>query len=274
MSAQEMNGREMQTSGRVSVVLACIFLLLTASACGRKHRHSAASKLPPAPKHSTANTTAQQNARREQQPAPAVASGYTEVGLASWYGVPYHGRPAADGEIYDMETLVAAHRLLPFNTWLRVTNLSNQESVKVRVIDRGPFVDGRILDLSKAAARSIGLLGPGVGKIRLEVISAPPDRPTNDYYAVQIGAFSVRANAEQARVRLAARYGDAYVAMKQGRSPLWRVLVGRVPSPEAAWDLARQLSAENKDVFVVRLDENLTTLGTSKPPTSTGTETP
>lgn len=181
-----------------------------------------------------------------------------EEGVASWYGIPYHGRAAADGEIYDMETLVAAHRVLPFNTWLLVTNLANNKSVKVRIIDRGPFINGRILDLSKAAARDIDLLGPGVGKVRLEVISAPPDRPANDFYTVQIGAFAVRANAEQARSRLASRFGAAYVALKEGRTPLWRVLVGKEPSPEAARNLAKVLLAENKDVFVVRLDESIT----------------
>ena len=96
----------------------------------------------------------------------SVPVGYTEEGKASWYGVPYHGRPAADGEIYDMETLVAAHRVMPFNTWLEVTNLQNGKSVKVRVIDRGPFVGGRIIDLSKAAARQIDLIGPGVAPVQ------------------------------------------------------------------------------------------------------------
>ncbi len=128
-------------------------------------------------------------------PAPAVPLGYTEEGIASWYGIPYHGRPAADGEIYDMEKLVAAHRTLPFNTWLRVTNLDNGKSVVLRVIDRGPFVDGRIIDLSKAAARQIDLLGPGLGRVRLEVVAAPADVPSNDFFAVQVGAFSVEQNA-------------------------------------------------------------------------------
>jgi rare lipoprotein A len=188
---------------------------------------------------------------------PAVAPGYTEEGVASWYGIPFHGHAAADGEIYNMETLVAAHRTLPFNTWLLVTNLANNKSVKVRIIDRGPFVGGRILDLSKAAARDIDLIGPGIGKVRLEVISAPPDRPTNDFYAVQIGAFAVRSNAEQARARLAARFGSAFIAVKQGRMPLWRVLVGKEPSIDAARQLAAQLRDESKDVFVVRLDEGI-----------------
>ena len=154
-----------------------------------------------------------------------------------------------------METLVAAHRLLPFNTWLKVTNLQNEESVNVRVIDRGPFVNGRILDLSKAAARQIGLLGPGIGRVRLEVIAAPADIPTNDFYAVQVGAFAVYENAERARERYAQRFGTASIAEKRGARPMWRVLVGKQPSVDAARQLADQLKGEDKNVFVVRLDE-------------------
>jgi len=187
----------------------------------------------------------------------AVPTGYTEEGVASWYGIPFHGRAAADGEIYDMETMVAAHRLMPFNTWLKVTNLSNQKSVNVRVIDRGPFVDGRIIDLSKAAARQIDLIGPGTGRVRLEVISAPADIPANDFYAVQVGAFSMYANAERAREQYAQRYGTAQLAMKQGKIRMWRVLVGKETSIQSAQQLANTLAAENRDVFVVRLDETV-----------------
>ena len=88
-------------------------------------------------------------------PMRSVQPGYRETGLASWYGHPYHGRPAADGEIYDMETMVAAHRTLPFDTWVRVTDLDNNKTVEVRIIDRGPFVQGRIIDLSHAAAKEM-----------------------------------------------------------------------------------------------------------------------
>src|SRR5947209_12788542 len=152
------------------------------------------------------------------KPAPRIEArvGQTEEGIASWYGHPYHGRPAADGEIYDMEKLVAAHRLMPFNTWVRVTNLQNGKAIDVRIIDRGPFVEGRIIDLSKAAARQIGLLGPGIGRVRLEVTGAPPDIPSNDFYAVQVGAFSVAANAERVRMQYAQRFGTAQLALKQG----------------------------------------------------------
>jgi len=156
-----------------------------------------------------------------------------------------------------METLVAAHRVMPFNTWLKVTNLVNNKSVNVRVIDRGPFVEGRILDLSKAAAREIDLLGPGIGQVRLEVIAAPPDIPANDFYAVQAGAFSVYANAERARDRYVERFGTAQIAVKQGAIPLWRVLVGKASSIDAAQQLAEQLRAEDKNVFVVRLDQTV-----------------
>src|SRR5438067_9814357 len=98
--------------------------------------------------------------------APASASdGDSTIGVASWYGHPYHGRHAANGEVYDMEKLTAAHRTLPFDTWVHVVNTSNQKTVDVRIIDRGPFVDGRIIDLSHAAARQIELIGPGVTEV-------------------------------------------------------------------------------------------------------------
>ncbi len=102
--------------------------------------------------------------RLRQLPPRAQPVGTAERGLASWYGHPYHGRPAADGEIYDMEKLVAAHRTLPFQTMVRVRNVANDKTVDVRIIDRGPFVAGRIIDLSHAAAVAIGLIGPGVGE--------------------------------------------------------------------------------------------------------------
>jgi rare lipoprotein A (peptidoglycan hydrolase) len=105
-------------------------------------------------------------------PVPAKI-GATESGVASWYGVPYHGRRTASGEIYDMEQLTAAHRTLPFQTWVEVTDLDNGKSVSVRVTDRGPFVDGRVIDLSLAAARKIEMVGPGIARVKLKVIAPP-----------------------------------------------------------------------------------------------------
>ncbi|MGI8960745.1 MAG: septal ring lytic transglycosylase RlpA family protein [Bryobacteraceae bacterium] len=241
--------------------LAFVSSVLVLPAC-RKHHGIAKAALPPQPSH----TTSPPRSRDSSEPAgkrTAVPVGYTEEGIASWYGIPYHGRKAANGETYDMETLVAAHRVMPFNTWLKVTNLANNESVNVRIIDRGPFVEGRIIDLSKAAARQIGLLGPGLGRVRLEVTGAPADIPSNDFYAVQVGAFSVAANAERVRMQYAQRFGTAQLAMKQGAIPLWRVLIGKEPSITAAQELADVLSAENRTVFVVRLDATVIKPGTS-----------
>ena len=188
-------------------------------------------------------------------PAPAPKIGDTQTGLASWYGYPYHGRAAANGEIYDMETLVAAHRTLPFNTWVRVVNVSNSKSVDVRIIDRGPFVDGRVIDLSHAAARSIDLLGPGVGPVRLEVIRLPQTMEPA-IFAVQVGAFRSRQNADRLRDAMAALYGAARVVERHGNPDLWRVLVGAEATIDAAGALAERIHAESgeKNGFVVRLD--------------------
>lgn len=117
-------------------------------------------------------------ARVNAPPAPARI-GSTETGVASWYGVPYDGRRSASGEIYDMRQLTAAHRRLPFETWVEVTNLSNGKQVNVRINDRGPFVKGRILDLSQAAARDIDMLRAGTARVRLKVIP-PPSTPLRE----------------------------------------------------------------------------------------------
>jgi rare lipoprotein A len=106
-------------------------------------------------------------------PVKPARIGEIETGIASWYGVPYNGRRAADGEIYDMEQLTAAHRTLPFNTWVEVTNLENNRKVNVRIIDRGPFVNGRIIDLSLAAAREIDMVRQGIVRVRIKVIRRP-----------------------------------------------------------------------------------------------------
>jgi rare lipoprotein A len=194
-------------------------------------------------------------------PPPAVAPqiGYSETGLASWYGHPYHGRAAANGEIYDMETLVAAHRTLPFDAWVRVVNLTNNKAVEVRIIDRGPFVDGRVIDLSHAAAKAIDLIGPGVAQVRLEVIRMP-EAAASGLFAVQVGAFRDRANAERIRSRMASQYGSARLVVRQGSPSVWRVLVGAESTEDSANELSGRIRAESgeRNAFVVRLDVNAT----------------
>jgi rare lipoprotein A len=194
---------------------------------------------------------------RATAPAPTAPSQIpaVETGLASWYGHPYHGRAAADGEIYDMEKLTAAHRTLPFGTWVRVTNLTNTKSVDVRIIDRGPFIDGRIIDLSHAAAQVIDMIGPGAAQVQLDVLSVPFSTPSTNWFAVQAGAFADKDRAEKLRASLEREYGPARLVLRPGTPALWRVLVGREPNEQAAGGLASRVRSEVGPAFVVRLDE-------------------
>ena len=190
--------------------------------------------------------------RRARTPAAPPSLG-PETGIASWYGHPYHGRRAANGETYDMEKMTAAHRTLPFETWVRVTNLGNQKFVTVRITDRGPFIDGRIIDLSRAAAREIELIGPGTARVRVEVASRPASYPA-ERYAIQIGAFQDRERAERIRRQAEDRHTPARLVMRQGDPVLWRVLVGEELSVKEALAVAEKLGLEASKAFVVRLD--------------------
>ncbi len=196
---------------------------------------------------------------KKQKLRPIVLTpriGSTETGIASWYGIPYHGRRAAGGEIYDMEQLVAAHRTLPFNTWVEVLNLDNSRSVTVRIIDRGPFIEGRIIDLSKAAAREIEMLGPGIAKVRVRIVTAPPAtaQPSIAAFAIQIGAFQEKRRAEELRARFELEYGTAQIVYRAGNPPVWRVLVGNVSDLDAANELQQRIQLAGHPSFVVRLD--------------------
>ena len=182
--------------------------------------------------------------------------GSTETGIASWYGVPYHGRSSASGEIYDMEKLTAAHRGLPFQTWVEVTNLANGNRVEVRITDRGPFVGGRIIDLSMAAARQLDMLRSGTAQVRLKVIEPPfVNSPVGNpavvgQYAVQVGAFSDLSRAEAFRDRLP--YSDTSIVGRQADPPLWRVLVGHALTLEAATALAADIKKAAGEAMVVK----------------------
>jgi rare lipoprotein A len=219
-------------------ILAVAAVLLVLAGCGHK-KHARGTPPPP----------------RGRNPA-VMPLGYMETGLASWYGHPYHGRPAANGEVYDMEKMTAAHRTMPFNTWVRVYDLDTGKSAEVRITDRGPFVGDRIIDLSHAAARQIDMIGPGTARVRIEVIRAPVGTPVAAY-AVQVGAFEDRANAERLRTELQGSFGPVRLVERAGNPRIWRVLAGQEPTEEAATELAgriRQNSGERIPCFVVRLD--------------------
>jgi rare lipoprotein A len=197
---------------------------------------------------------------RVSTPAAPARVGAIETGVASWYGVPYHGRRAASGEIYDMEKLTAAHRSLPFETWVEVTNLSNGRMVDVRINDRGPFARGRVIDLSQAAARDIGMLGPGTARVQLRVIAPPAGTPLASppkastpvaWYAVQAGAFADRNRAESLCAAMLDAFAEARVIQGDDTPPLWHVLVGREMTIEQANELAVRVRREGGQAAVV-----------------------
>ena len=157
-----------------------------------------------------------------------------------------------------MNAMTAAHRTLAFGTWVRVTNLENQLTTNVRINDRGPFIEGRIVDLSRAAAEAISMLGPGTALVRLEIISRPTELATAPgRYSVQVGAFKDRANAFDLQARLTEKYGDVF--LQEFEAPdgtYYRVRVGRLATYSEAVGLARQLGHESGVAvpMVVRLN--------------------
>jgi rare lipoprotein A len=163
-------------------------------------------------------------------PALSAASEAESVqtGYASWYGGHFQGRQTANGEIFDTNELTAAHRTLPFDSIVRVTNVKNERSVVVRINDRGPFVDDRIIDLSRAAADAIGLTAAGVGLVRVEVLHLQRETQLR---TIQVGSFSQRPNAEAVATRLR-RGGLSPVIQQVADRRVHRVLIQSVPEEE------------------------------------------
>ena len=250
--------------------LACFLVVVTTAGCAGR-RVTAPSEPSTAPAETIESTKRATDAEPPPTPSPSspspapkrsrptespAAAGYLEEGNASWYGIPFNGRRASNGEIYDMYKLTAAHRTLPFETVVRVTNLHNGKSTTVRITDRGPFVENRIIDLSLAAAREIESVGPGVVPVRVEVLTPGID-PTGGFFTVQIGAFRDQGNAQRLRDRLNFSYSPIFI--QQYDSPdgtFYRVRVGKVAGEDAARQFGEQLrSREGVTPIVVRLDE-------------------
>lgn len=180
---------------------------------------------------------------------------YAETGIASWYGPPYHNRRAANGEIYDMNAMTAAHRTLPLGTVVRVTNVKTRHSAVVKITDRGPFIEGRMLDLSLAAARKVDVWGPGTAMVRIEVLEAPAAIDKGGRWAVQIGGFNKERAAAQLSEHISSRYHTAKVQEFNSPTGAWWVRV-RVPDDDKhrAEELARDTRTPEGGVFLVRLD--------------------
>jgi len=184
--------------------------------------------------------------------APAV----TEVGLASWYGPPYSGRKGADGSVYDQNAMTAASLTLPLGTLVRVTNLTNNQAALVKITDRGPFVRGRIIDLSLAAAKMTGVYRAGVAKVRVEAYPPPvsPNGIPGGRWCVQIGAFYNPEDAIQLKADLLRRYATAKVIEFQGPTGYWVRISPKLPDKSTATQIAESIHIPDADSYLTRTD--------------------
>ncbi|MDH3882762.1 MAG: septal ring lytic transglycosylase RlpA family protein [Desulfobacterales bacterium] len=180
------------------------------------------------------------------QPLPH-SEGFRQHGIASWYGRDFHGKKTSNGETYNMYAMTAAHKTLPLGTYVEVHNRENSRSVVVRINDRGPFVRGRIIDLSYTAARDIGIVGPGTARVEVVALGRPASSAgssastyvQDDYYSgnftFQVGAFLNRENAEKLKRKLDQTYKNAHIVeYDNGVNIFYRVRVGKVSTLEQA----------------------------------------
>ncbi len=255
-----------------------VLIALLLAGCGGKKQAKISTPPPPpmvapsaatvsAPNHSaskrteaTPKTKADIQEKADEAPgAISVPEGTkplsVEIGKASWYGAPYHNRRSSNGEVYDMHQLTAAHRTLPLGSIVRVTNLKTGHSTIVRITDRGPFVKGRIIDLSLAAAKQADVWQAGVAQVRLEVLSTPASSDQGGRWAVQIGSFHDEQEANQLAARLSRRYKTAKVLRFSSPVGDWWVRVRVLKDDRGrAEEVAHDTQAAEDKVFLVRLN--------------------
>jgi len=247
------------------LILALILLL-----SGCSHPKAAKTNLPPPPAIESENTPdvepeakpakpeEAENAEEQQHlKVPTHAKPiYTETGLASWYGPPYHNRRASNGEIYNMNALTAAHRTVPLGSICRVTNVKTGHSTLVRITDRGPFIKGRVLDLSLAAAKKVDVWKAGLARVKVEVLTSPsPPLESGGRWAVQIGGFDDSKAAGNLVDHLTRRYRSAQVLKFASPTGAWWIRVRvRDDDKQRAEEVARATETSEGAVFLVRLD--------------------
>ncbi|MCL2660080.1 MAG: septal ring lytic transglycosylase RlpA family protein [Acidobacteriaceae bacterium] len=238
-------------------------LTMTSAGC---HKRVVTRAAPPPPPVTSTPHPASGSKTASSKPSPAVPAplppdirrkpDLVETGLASWYGPPYSGRRGTDGSVYDENAMTAAHLTLPLGTMARVTNLATNQSAMVKITDRGPFVQGRILDLSKAAAIAIGTYSQGVAKVRIEAwFPAPrPGAMPGGKWCVQIGAFQHEKDALRLKNALVRRYAKARVMEFSGPTGYWVRIHPAVPSHQNAIAAAASIHVTGAVPFIVRLD--------------------
>lgn len=190
---------------------------------------------------------------QEQFSAPTF-----EEGIASWYGPSFDGQRAASGEIFDSEQLTAAHRTLPFGTKVRVRRLDSEESIVVRINDRGPWVESRIIDLSYAAARRLGMTDPGLFRVALEVMESASANLPQAFFAVRVGTFRNPDNARRTRDLMQEKFGASGAVTMRQMGEFWCVLIGNAGTQAEAETLAAEVRKSGeayRSAYVVHFDQ-------------------
>ncbi|MGA3263511.1 MAG: septal ring lytic transglycosylase RlpA family protein [Terracidiphilus sp.] len=249
--------------GKLSLALALVIL------CGCGHHHKAAKQPPP----EEVPPEAQEQYPEYQPPAPIpptrVPPGgvsaddlqyvathkpiLTEVGLATWYTAP-RGRKAANGQVFNDRDLTAAHRTLPMGSLIVVTNLKTGEHSAMRITDRGPFVEGRIIDLTIASAKATGVYRAGLVQVRVDVYRTPKPIHTGGRWCVQIGAFHSEREANRLKEQLMRKYPGANVIEFPGEDSYWVRIRPEGDNREQAESIARHLRPTEGEAFLTRLD--------------------
>jgi rare lipoprotein A len=180
----------------------------------------------------------------------------SEHGMATWYTAPYKGRKAANGQLFSDRALTAAHRTLPMGSLITVTNLKTGQSAAMRITDRGPFVDGRIVDLTIASAKATGVYSVGTAEVRLDVYQTPKPIERGGRWCVQIGAFKTERDAEKLKKQLLRRYPDSNVIEFPGQNSYWVRIRPQGDNRQQAESIARHLrpGEAEAEAFLTRLD--------------------
>lgn len=192
--------------------------------------------------------------RSEQSMVESRTPVYSEIGMASWYGPPYHNRRGANGQVYDQNAISAAHRTLPMGSLIRVTNLATGQSAVMRITDRGPFVPDRVIDLSVGAAKAVGVWRPGTARVRIDVYEAPKPIDEGGRWCVQVGAFLKAGNAKKLEEHLSRKYETANVIEFAGPTGHWVRIRPANDDRGRAMELAKDIKPKEGEAYLVRLD--------------------
>jgi rare lipoprotein A len=257
---------------------AFVSLTLLIAGCGHHHNPVQPAAQETAPAAPEQPPTAQQAESAQEQPAPPPAripitpappGGVSaedldfvnthrpilsETGVATWYTAPYKGRKAANGQVFSDRALTAAHRTLPMGSLITVTNLKTGQSAAMRITDRGPFVDGRILDLTIASAKATGIYSVGTAEVRLDVYRTPKPIDWGGRWCVQIGAFKSERKAEKLKNELIRKYPDSNVIEFPGQDSFWVRIRPQGDNREQAESIARHFRPSEAEAYLTRLD--------------------